>query len=987
MLNSTGHLTDLRLLPAFRALIALIFTASLAVANPIDSLRALSDSLSQAGDYRAAHEASVEAMERTGELTGTQSPGYAEACVHVGGLRFQLGLLGEADEVLQVALAIYRGRGGSESSADGPSLANCLDRLGMVTHYRGQNREALLLLEEAIAIFESSGPDTSLAGALNNYSLVARLLQKTDEATSTARRALTILMRDVPDHRGIPYVLNNLANLHVDRGDYATAEPLYRESIARRRALFGAEHPQVATALSNLAHVLRFNGNETGAEGLLREAWTIRKGVNEKHPDVGRSMMNLANCLREQRRYDEAAELLDSALVIHSETLGEDHPSYARNLGYLADLHFSMKDFGAARAFYERSLARNREVLSPEHPHIAANLMMIARCADGLGDPAADSLYLVGTSAWEERMGSRHARTIASQVHRAHYLLREGRPEEALVLLEKVVPDYETVRLRLQPGPGRSVFIESPYRALAEAHLALGNTGEAWNAWERASGRVFFDLLYEADGFPWTSKERNELSRLHETWDGLEARARTLERGLKTDDALRTTLAEVGNNLYRAEAEYLNYRNGLAEKYGKAEKEPLMWQAIQAALSRDVALICWVDFESNGMTGQTGASWAGVLRSEGEPVWRRLDRLKTGTGMPVTRAWSDLLVRTGQWPFRVTDTRQTDRLGRLVREERFGPIEDLIDGASHLVFLPGSGMGLVPFAALPDENGTFLGDRYTMSYSASATTYLALLEKRPVESEGALLIGAPALHEFGNGKSGQKTTIASLTADILPRALAGDRAALGTLPDLPASREEIDGILRIVGNGTALVGANASGAKLRELSEQDRLRDFRWIHFATHTLVDDKKADGSLIVLSQAGLADPLTDAIAGNSHEDGLLTAREIIREWKLDADLVSLSSCQSALGVESVGDGFLGLSQAFCYAGARSVVVSLWSVDDRASSILMRAFYEDLAAGRPKSEALWKAKQALREFESGGERPYRHPAYWSAFVLHGAS
>lgn len=952
-------------------------------ASPTDSLRAVADSLSTAGDYRGAHDALVTIRERVGASEGVRSIAYAHEGVELGGVRMQLGLLDEANDVLLTSLAIYRD---SVDSYD-TRLANCLDKLGTVTHYRGLNQEALPIFEEAIAIFESSGPDTSLAGSLNNYSLVTRLLRMTDEATDAARRALAILMRDVPDHRGIPYVLNNLANLHVDQGDYATAEPLYRESIARRRTLFGPSHPQVATALSNLAHVMRFQGNQREAEALLREVWEIRKGVNEWHPDVGRSMMNLANCLREQGRYDEAGALLAGALDIHAETLGEEHPSFARNLGYLADLHFAKGDFTTARDYFERTLAKNRVLIAPEHPHIAANMSMIARCADGLGAPDTDSLYRAGTAAWEERAGARHASTIASRIHYARYLLANDRPADALIILEVVEPHYETARLKLQPGPKRSRFTEAPYRTVAEAHLALGNHGDAWDAWERANGRVFFDLLYEANGFPWTADERTELARLNLAWDELEKRVATLNEGLKSDVSLRGARDQAQSELYRAEAGYLTYRNQLAALYGGAEPEPLNWRETQARLPSDVAVICWID----PRPGDEGDAWVSILRNHGEPVWRRVERGRTITGAWATRAWSELLARTGDWPFRVTDAGKSDALATKIRAERVAPIEDLLGGVRHLVIIPGRAMSRVPCEALARADGSVLGEEFSISYAASGTTFLTLSDRSAAPGRAALLVGDPVLGR-GTAAAGQSdgaadgVLVASLASDIVPRALAGDPTALLALPPLPASREEIDAIQSALGNGTALVGADATEERLRELAENDQLRDFRWIHFATHTLIDDRNADGSLIVLSQRELADPLASALSGATRTDGLLSAREIIRDWRLDADLVSLSSCRSALGVESPGDGFLGLSQAFFYAGARSVVVSLWSVDDRASSILMGAFYQNLAAGHARSQALWRAKQALRAHEERGVHPYQHPAYWSAFVLHGS-
>ena len=122
-------------------------------------------------------------------------------------------------------------------------------------------------------------------------------------------------------------------------------------------------------------------------------------------------------------------------------------------------------------------------------------------------------------------------------------------------------------------------------------------------------------------------------------------------------------------------------------------------------------------------------------------------------------------------------------------------------------------------------------------------------------------------------------------------------------------------------------------------------------------------------------------------------MTVAEILREWKLDADLVCLSACRTALGREAGGEGYLGFAQAFFAAGARSLLLSLWSVDDRATALLMQRFYQNLRLTSPaeerrtsKAEALREAKAWLRNYtDAFGRRPFSHPYFWSAFILIG--
>jgi CHAT domain-containing protein len=150
--------------------------------------------------------------------------------------------------------------------------------------------------------------------------------------------------------------------------------------------------------------------------------------------------------------------------------------------------------------------------------------------------------------------------------------------------------------------------------------------------------------------------------------------------------------------------------------------------------------------------------------------------------------------------------------------------------------------------------------------------------------------------------------------------------------------------------------------------------------------------------MSQVNLPDPLEAAVAGTRAFDGLLSAKEIVRDWDLEAELVTLSGCETGLGRKVRGEGYIGFSHAFLQAGARSLVVSLWKVDDQATALFMRRFYENLYGEQGKGEvghtrfamskarALQGAKQWLRDYTDGyGGRPYRHPYYWSAFVLIG--
>jgi CHAT domain-containing protein len=257
----------------------------------------------------------------------------------------------------------------------------------------------------------------------------------------------------------------------------------------------------------------------------------------------------------------------------------------------------------------------------------------------------------------------------------------------------------------------------------------------------------------------------------------------------------------------------------------------------------------------------------------------------------------------------------------------------------------------------------------------------------------------------------------------------GDRVLLASRgkdwKDLPGARREIAAIAALFDQPLTLVGSEASEQRLDELAVAGELPQFRYLHFATHGEVNPRIALESALILAQDRLPDPVDQILGGKYPYDGRLSASEM-RRWKLDADLVTLSACETGLGERLGGEGYLGFAQALFAAGARSVVLSLWPVDDPSTALLMTRFYQNLLGKRaglakplPKAEALREAKQWLRQLPRAecerltaalsqaeprgsvvpkdkpvvppsrpGERespPYADPYYWAPFVLLG--
>jgi CHAT domain-containing protein len=261
----------------------------------------------------------------------------------------------------------------------------------------------------------------------------------------------------------------------------------------------------------------------------------------------------------------------------------------------------------------------------------------------------------------------------------------------------------------------------------------------------------------------------------------------------------------------------------------------------------------------------------------------------------------------------------------------------------------------------------------------------------------------------------------------LHKVLVAARGGGEDFAPLPGTRFEVEAFAQLFqadGRPTRiLLAAEASEPEIDRLAASGALGRYGFLHLATHGVIDEDLPARSAVILTLTGLPDPLQQALSHQPVYDGRLTVREIQRTWDLKAELVTLSACETALGRDEGGEGFVGFTQALLMSGARSVCLSLWKVDDKATALLMQRFYANLLGRRagllqpmPKAKALDEAKRWLRgltvdevgrelaAFDRGavrplaassgteplapaasGSRPYAHPYYWAAFMLTG--
>ena len=291
------------------------------------------------------------------------------------------------------------------------------------------------------------------------------------------------------------------------------------------------------------------------------------------------------------------------------------------------------------------------------------------------------------------------------------------------------------------------------------------------------------------------------------------------------------------------------------------------------------------------------------------------------------------------------------------------PIPETSSGKRFIV-APDGILNLLPFEALQDSQGQYLLTSTAISYAPSATVLDALRRRDKQQEAPRPFLGVGDVAYENQGGAGRRIPASETLRGRFVRGFA-DFVGM-PLHDLPQTREEVENISKIVGkDAETLFGASATESAFKK----EPLHEFRVLHLAVHGFADPQFPERSALVLG----ADP-------KAGEDGLLQVREI-KKLRLNAELTTLSACDTGVGKLQGEEGVSDLAEAFLAAGAKTVVASLWSADDTFASALMDRFYQRLALGEETSLALRGAKLDL--LTKYGEQV--SPFYWAGFVAIG--
>jgi Flp pilus assembly protein TadD len=979
--------------------------------NIARKLNNLAMNLNAQGQYAQAEPVIREALAIKQKVLGAEHPHTALSLHNLAVNLSDQGLYAQAEVLDRQALAIRQKVLGAEH----PDTAQSLDNLALNLRAQGQYAQAEVLDRQALVIRQkvlgAEHPDT--AQSLNGLALNLYCQGRYAQAEALLRQALAIRQKVLgAEHPDTAQGLSNLA-LNLDaQGRYAQAEPLYRQALAICQKVLGAGHSRTATSLNNLAVNLDAQGRYAQAEPLYRQALAIKQKVaGAQHSDTATSLNNLAGNLNAQGRYTQAEPLYRQALAICQKVLGAQHPDTAQSLDNLAKTVYIQGRYAQAEPLLRKAAASfeaarlritaaglDRAPFAAERSPLAG----LASCLARLGQPT-DAWQFAESGLARGLLDDLAART-APPVSPKEQQRRQLQNTRLDYLDRKLVPLLTATQLSAPDEARRDVL--SRERAALQAELARDAAAEARRE-VYPLNRIQVELPADAALLFWI-----DLRTRAKTVDPLGDHWACIIRRLGTPTWVRLV--------------------GSGPGQAWTEDDDRLPQQVQQALAHGEN--DWRDL-AHRLAAQRLVPLQPALAATTElPPVSRLITVPAGrmAGIPLdalTDRYAISYAPSGTLYARLRERHRPLRDPTLLA---LGDPDFALPASPPPPAAPEYGLLLT---VVPADGNAFKarlrGGDVLLRYGDTKLTTRADLK---VATEG----GPVPVQVWRDGRTlDLKVPPGKLGVEVSPEPAAEalrqwraftDLVAARTRDDirpLPASRVEVSALAALFPKGKAQVwlGSQASEQKLDELIVAKRLKDFRLLHFATHGKMDPVTAARSALLLARDQLPDPFEQARLGKKVYDGRLTVEAIRTTWELDADLVTLSACETALGPDGGGEGNLGFARVLLLKGARSLLLSLWKVDDTATALLMQRFYQNLLAQRPglqgrlpKAEALREAQAWLRQLPAaerdrlaaqlgkagprgdivpkkpvvpgaGGaaQTPYAHPRYWAAFILIG--
>jgi CHAT domain-containing protein/tetratricopeptide (TPR) repeat protein len=864
------------------------------------------------------------------------------------------------------------------SLGDRNEEASSLFGLAVVEFTAGKAAEALAHYREALELERQLGNRAMEAEVLSNLGLYHDVMGEKRNALQHYELALP-LMRSTRNRAGELRTLNNLGFLFEFQGEKQKALDAYLQALDLSRQL--REKKAEAMVRGNLGRLYADLGEGDRASAYLKEALAMMESLGDGGSQAAMLVL-MGQLAADSGTPAEAVALYAQALPLARAI--KNRRREATILNSLGEARLALGELQAALGHFEEALASSRESGDRYLEGRALTNRAAARTRLGESDGAMQDLH----QALEVRraIGDRAGEVIAF-LHTARLERARGDLNGARLHIEGVLDLLESLRTGVSSRELRASYnarVQASYEFAIDLLMELhrrdpsgGFAARALETAERARARSFLEMMAESGIDVREGVGPTLLDRERSLSDLLKGK---LERQLRLagerpepeqDRRIAQEILSVTAELEQVETQI---RSASPRYAALTQPRPLAAAEMQRDLldNRTALLEYALGEEKSFLWVVTSDSLAGydlpgraAIEAAARRLYERLSAFKKGS------------LRANE-----SVTGETEALSEMLLAPA---TRDLAD--KRLLIVAEGALHYVPFAALPDPAAAgvplIVGHEIVNLPSASvlavlraeaarrksAPKQLAVFADPVFDDQDQRVRGIEARAHAAKGASLDRSPV-TLSESALTRS-GRDVGLEGNLPRLLYTRREARAILDLVPEAQRFEAMDFAAS--RAAATDPRLADYRFLHFATHGFFNSRYPELSGIVLS-------LVDR--QGRPQDGFLTMRDIFHIKKLPAEVVVLSACQTALGKEIRGEGLVGITRGFMYAGASRVVASLWTVGDVATAKLMKRFYSEMlgpsraspaAALRAAQTAMWKTRR------------WSAPYYWAAFVLQG--
>jgi CHAT domain-containing protein len=889
-----------------------------------------------------------------------------------------------------------------------PEYAASLNNLAILYQNTGHYEKAEPLLQESKDLREkvlgTDHPD--YAASLNNLASLYHTMGNYEIAETYYLKARDIKQKALGTaHPGYANTLNNLAMLYKQMGQYEKAEPLYFEAQDILGDRLGKEHPNYAASLNNLAVLYSNMGQYEKAEILYLQTQDIfKKILGVDHPDYIANLINLAILYQDMGNYEIAEQHLIEAKTYREKVPGKEHPDYAQILNNLGILYMDMGIYEKAELLYLEAKNIRQKTLGKDHLLYAAslnNLAVLYRAMDN--NQKAEPLYFEAKVLREKILGKDHPDYTQSLNNLADLYERQIKSLEAESMMA------EALTLSQARLVNATSFLSE--QELTKYVLTFKNNGDNLSAYllareakKVAQGmlpKLAYDHALFYKGFLLTAASRLNSPKVTspESME-ISLRLKGYHRRLATEYAKpiaeRKGVADLEEKANLAEKELARTVAGYADALRQVK-----WQEVKASLKPSEAAIEFVHFQVNFPRATDSTMYAAllILPESEQPKFIPLFEEKALALLVSsnTERKADYVNELYTLADRGLVKLGTEKSS--LYELIWKPLEANLSGVKTIYFSPSGLLHRINVDAIPVSEMETVADKYQL-ITLNSTRQIVIPTTLGNTNNDAVLFGGIQFEQDSTFQNNEPL-LASRSRGDLSFTSVDSTLRGGTWNYLAGTEREVNAIEKMMQTS----GINSSLKKGYEATEEafknigiNNVPSPRILHIATHGYFfpDPKSTVKSVGLIGEQESVFKISDhpmlrsglimaggnaAWQGNQTleggEDGILTAYEISQMNLSNTELVVLSACETGLGEIQGNEGVYGLQRAFKIAGAKYLIMSLWQVPDKQTSLLMTTFYKKwLEEKMTIPEAFHAAQKQLRDI---GLDPYQ----WAGFVL----